>query len=197
MIIGNIFSTTKVIVPSEFKVVDNLDKIDTSLPTLIVGWEYIDTNYPSYNILDRTLEPGLYWTFKRTERRELHDEDLYNFFTICYQKLVEKITYTFIDPIHFPIRMIKKCIRKFNSMEYVVTFENNDMYYIYSDNVILGIDLFLLKYMQLNCSKIISRIKNKSNIVLSGDEIKKEYSHNLSMLNNDFKYIPFLHSINQ
>jgi hypothetical protein len=197
MIIGNIVSESKIIAPTELNIVESIDEIDNNFPTLIVGWDFVEKKYPDYDITNRKISNRLFWTFKRSEKRDSHEEDLFFFINYCYQELISKIEYIFVDPIHFSQKMIKKCIRKFYSFNKIYTFEDNDMYYVYSNNIILGIDLFLLKYMKLNHIKVLEKIKKKSIIILSGDEIKKEYKKHLDRINDSLRYLPFLYSLNQ
>ena len=69
------------------------------------------------------------------------------------------------------------------------------MFYVYSDNLIFGIDLKLLKYIGLNCDKIKEKIKSISNVFLSDNEILIEYKKCVETLNNRVRYIPYLYFI--
>jgi hypothetical protein len=69
------------------------------------------------------------------------------------------------------------------------------MIYIYGENLIFGIDLKLLKFIGLNVDKIILKIKNNSNVFLSGEKILIEYKKNVEALGNQDRYIPFLYAI--
>jgi len=114
MLIANIVSVANVNVSCDFNVVKSLDLTVQGLPTLIIGWDYIKKHYPDYDIIDRKLSDNLYWTFKKTERRELHEEDIYNFVERVYKQLTKDIKYTFIDPIIFDRKTIIKLKKKIN-----------------------------------------------------------------------------------
>ena len=72
MKVANIVSNNNINVSEEFNVVKSMDEIIHGLPTLIIGFDYVNKNYPDFNILDIELEPNLYWTVKKTERRDKH-----------------------------------------------------------------------------------------------------------------------------
>ena len=61
------------------------------------------------------------------------------------------------------------------------------MIYISSDNLIFGIDLLQLKYLDINTDKLIKKISKISKIIENNDN----YSLYLKELNNEIKYIPF------
>jgi len=141
MKVANIVSVNNISVSEEFNVVKSMDEIIHGLPTLIVGFDYVNKNYPDFNILDVELEPNLYWTVKKTERRDKHSEDLTWFINKVYSDLTKEIKYIFIDPLQYKPKSIWKIIRKLYSIDKLFTFVNGDMIYIYGDKFIFGIDL--------------------------------------------------------
>lgn len=195
MKVANIVSTTKVSVSDEFNVVTSLDNIIQGLPTLIVGFDVVNKKFPEFNILSRQLAPDLFWTFKRTEKRDKFEEDLTWFMSYSYLSQVKDLKYIFVDPIQYPLRTIKKIIKKIKSLSNLISYYNGRMVYIYSDNFIFGIDIKLLKFIGVNTDKIIFKIKQNSSVFLSDDNIIIEYKKNIEALGNQVRYIPFLYSI--
>lgn len=76
MKVANIITTQKISVSDEFNVVTAMGDIIHGLPTLMVGYDYVNKHYPKFDITNRLVEPNLYWTFKRTERRDKFEEDV-------------------------------------------------------------------------------------------------------------------------
>lgn len=196
MKIGNIVSTSNINVSDEFNVVKTIDEINKELPTLIIGWDYVDKNYPTYDITNRVLGPKTYWTFKKTERRDQHDEDVQSFINKSYKDLVSNIPYVFIDPIQSDSKKLYKIIRKISNTKKIISFINKDMIYIYADKIIFGVDLKLLRYIGLNIDKIKNKIKSVSDVFLEDNNILIEYKKYVDGLSNQVRYIPFLYSIN-
>jgi hypothetical protein len=195
MKLANIVTTTNVDVPNHFNVVKSMDDIIQGIPTLIIGWDYIKKNYPDYNILDRRIGNDIYWTFKKTEKRDLHEEDIYNFIQKIYSDITKKINYVFIDPIINKRKVIKKILKKINTLNDIISYEHDNMIYIYGENVIFGVDLNLIDFIGLNTDRIISKIKSKSKYFLTKNNIFIEYKNKVEHLDNQVKYIPYIYSI--
>jgi hypothetical protein len=194
MKLGNIVTQTSLNISNDFNVVKSIDDIIPGLPTLIIGWDNIKKKYPDYDIIDRKLGENLYWTFKKTEKRDFHEEDIYNFKLKVYNDLVNDVNYVFVDPIMQKKKIIKKIIKKISGGE-LVTYMHDDMLYVYIDNIIFGIDLLLTDFLSLNRDKIIFKIKQKSKHFLDKNNIFIEYKYILENLDNQVKYIPYLYSI--
>jgi len=195
MKVANIVSVNNISVSEEFNVVKSMDEIIHGLPTLIVGFDYVNKNYPDFNILDVELEPNLYWTVKKTERRDKHSEDLTWFINKVYSDLTKEIKYIFIDPLQYKPKSIWKIIRKLYSIDKLFTFVNGDMIYIYGDKFIFGIDLKLMSYIGYEKDKIKSKIKTKSPVFLEESDILIEYKNYINELGYEIKFLPYLYSI--
>lgn len=195
MKVANIVSSNNINVSEEFNVVKSMDEIIHGLPTLIVGFDYVNKHYPDFNILDIELEPNLYWTVKKTERRDKHAEDLSWFINKVYNDLTKDIKYIFIDPLQYKSKSLLKIIRKLYSIKNLVTFVNDDMIYIYGDKFIFGVDLKLMSYIGFDKHKIKSKIKSKSPVFLEENEILIEYKNYIEELGYQIKFLPYLYSI--
>jgi hypothetical protein len=195
MKIANILSTIKIEAPEDFNIVKSSSDLIDGLPTLIVGYDYVNKHYHDFDITNIKLEPNLYWTFKKTEKRDKFDEDLRWFIRKVYEDLTDKLIYLFVDPIQHKPKTLRKIVKKILSLNDVITYQHNEMFYVYSDNLIFGIDLKLLKYLGFNTDKIKEKIKSISNVFLIDDEILIEYKKCIETLNNRVRYIPYLYFI--
>ena len=195
MKIANILSTIKIEAPEDFNIVKSSSDLIDGLPTLIVGYDYVNKHYQDFDITNIKLEPNLYWTFKKTEKRDKFDEDLRWFIRKVYEDLTDKLIYLFVDPIQHKPKTLRKIVKKILSLNDVITYQHNEMFYVYSDNLIFGIDLKLLKYLGFNTDKIKEKIKSISNVFLIDDEILIGYKKCIETLNNRVRYIPYLYFI--
>ena len=195
MKIANILSTTKIEAPEDFNIVKSSSDLIDGLPTLIVGYDYVNKHYQDFDITNIKLEPNLYWTFKKTEKRDKFDEDLRWFIRKVYEDLTDKLIYLFVDPIQHKPKTLRKIVKKILSLNDVITYKHNEMFYVYSDNLIFGIDLKLLKYLGFNTDKIKEKIKSISDVFLIDDEILIGYKKCIETLNNRVRYIPYLYFI--
>ena len=194
MKIGNIVSTSSVSVSEDFNVVQSLDEIIQGLPTLIVGWDYVKKNYPDYDVTDRKLADNLYWTVKKTEKRDIYEEDLFYFTQNTYNGLVKDIDYYFLDPFSFNRKQLVRLLKKLNTCK-SISYHHDNMVYIYVEDYILGIDISLMEFIGFKYDKIIDKIKQKSSIFLTKDMIFIEYKHRIENFENQVKYLPVLYSI--
>jgi len=195
MKIANIVSKTNLEVPEDINVVTSFNDIIEGLPTLIIGYDYVNENYPDFDITDIKLGDNLYWTFKKNEKRDKFEEDLKWFIAKVYSDLVNELSYIFVDPLQYRGRKLIKIVRKIYSLKNAISYVNDQMVYVFSENLIFGIDLKLFKYIGYDQSKIESRIKAISSIFLRESDIFIEYKNIITILGDKTKYLPYLYSI--
>ena len=195
MKIANIVTSNKVDVTDDINVVKELSDIIEGIPTLVTSYIWVSTNYDDYEIYDKKIEENLYWTFARTERRDIFASDVESFVTMANKKLIEDIDYIFIDLVQFHPTTIKKIVRKILSIDNKIAFKHKDMVYIYGDKLIFGVDLDLVRYMGLDVEGIENKIKSRCSVFLENDEIFIEYKDNMERLDHSVKYIPYLYAI--
>lgn len=195
MKIGNIVSTTKISVSDDFNVVGSLDEIIQGLPTLIIGWDFVNKYFLDFDVITKKIDENTSWTFKKTENRSQHEEDIYNFKEKVYKSLVSNIQYIYIDPVLSKKKTIKKIISKIKSINSIISYHHGSMIYIYGDNLIFGLDLNIIEFMGLKPEKIRTKIKMLSDIFLTENPIFIEYKKMVENLNNQVKFIPVLYSI--
>lgn len=195
MKVANIVSHNPISVSEHFNVVETIEEIIDGLPTLIVGFDYTDKKFPNFDVMSICLKENFYWTFKKTEKRDKFEEDLFWFMSKVYSDLVKDVNYVFIDFIHYSPKILWKIIRKIIRLKYITTFINGDMIYIYGENIIFGVDLKLIRYMGGDCGRIKSKIKTISDDFLVSNNILIEYKTILEALENKVRFIPCLHAI--
>jgi len=200
MEIANIVSNDSINIGPEFNVVQSMDDIIyKDLPTLVVGYDLTMLNFNKdlIKILDKQINENTFWTLKRNVKRDVYSHDLERFIRFSYKKYTDKITYIDLDFIQYSKNKIMKIVRKIYSLNNVISYKsNNNVIYLYSGNLIFGIDLNTASFMGLNVDKIEKKIIEKSGVFLQGNEILIEYNNYLERLDNQIKYIPVLYSIN-
>jgi hypothetical protein len=193
--IANIVSDNTIDVSEIFNVVKTMDEIQHGLPTLIVGLDLTDKLYPDFDITNICLAPNVYWTFKKTQKRDKYAEDLNFFINKVYTDMLKGVTYYFVDLIQNQTKTLKRVIKKIREFKHITTYIHKDMVYLYSDNLIFGIDLKLARYIGMDVDKLILKIKSISTVFLTNDEILIEYKKNLEEMEFQARYIPYLVSI--
>jgi len=202
MQLGTVISETRLELPAEFNQFtpeEYTTEHFNNLPILYVGMGVAkEALGEDFNILHKQVSLKDFWTFTLNERRQDHQQDVMNFTQYCYKYLVTNTDYYFVDPIHLRRKDIKKILYKIKSFDNAITYiHENEMAYIYSDSLILGIDLKLLEFMGFSKTKIISKLRDHSQVVLTDAQILIEYKTHLERLDNQPKYVPFLYSISK
>jgi len=195
MKIANIVTTQSTNVSEDFNVVGSMDEIIHGLPTLIVGFDYVNKHYPDFDIMEREVEPNLYWIFKKTEKRDDFETGMYWFTKKVYSDLTQEISYIYVDFIQYSQKTLFKIVRKILNIENKISFIFGDMVYIYGENIIFGVDLKLLKYMEFDVDKLKLRIQAKSSVFLGLSDILIEDKNTVEELGIQVRYIPYLYSI--
>jgi hypothetical protein len=195
MYVANIVTKTNLNIDKYFNIVQSIDEIIDDLPTLVIGWDIVKTINPNADFIDKKLSNNIYWTFKKTERRDIFEEDLYYFIKHSYNLLIKNIEYIFIDLILFSDSELKATFKKIKKSPKVIGYKYNNMLYLYTDKTIYGFDLKLVKYLDLDSDKTVEKIKSYCSVFLTDTNILIEYKDIIEMLNNEVKYIPYIYSI--
>jgi hypothetical protein len=195
MYVANIVTKNNLNVDKYFNVVESLGEIIQELPTLIIGWDIVKEINPKADFIDKKISEDIFWTFKKTERRDIFEEDLYNFINYSYNLLVNNIKYEFIDLILLTEPKLKTIFKILKKSTKLIGYKYNNMLYLYSNNIIYGFDLKLVSYLGYNQETTFEKIKSYCLVFLEHNDILIEYKDIIEMLNNEVKYIPYLYSI--
>jgi hypothetical protein len=195
MYVANIVTKNNLNVDKYFNVVESLDEIIQGLPTLIIGWDIVKEINPKADFIDKKISENIFWTFKKTERRDIFEEDLYNFINYSYNLLVNNIKYEFIDLILLTETQLKTIFKILKKSTKLIGYKYNNMLYLYSNDIIYGFDLKLVSYLGHNQETTFEKIKSYCLVFLEHNDILIEYKDIIEMLNNEVKYIPYLYSI--
>ena len=89
-------------------------------------------------------------------------------------------------------RKIKKILKKIMSLNYVVSYyNNNNMLYIFSENLVFGVDLNICEFIGLSKDKIIDKVNTLSDVTLLQNEIFNKCKDLIK--NNREKIIPYIY----
>ncbi len=196
MKIGNIVSEEEINIGPEFNYFNNIDLIDSGLPTLIIGYELTKTIFPDVSILDRKIDDNIFWTFTKKEYRKFFNNDIEDFIHYSIKSIVENIKTYYLDLIQE--NRLFTIVKRILEMNDLISFEHENVIYSYnkSKKLILIFDLNLMDYLGLDIEKIKNKIKSKSSVFLVGNIVLIEYINYVNHLDNKLKYIPFLYFIN-
>lgn len=196
MCIANIVTKRKVTFDSLICKCKNINDIDSTKPTLIIGWEEVKSIYgKDISILEKQINEKVFWTFDKTERRNDYEKDINAFYYFIIKDLIKNVKYSFINVITAQYSLIKRFLNfvKGNKTKYIY-IDNNRFVFIYCDGVVCGISLDDLRYMDINVNKCLNILKsNSNNHIVENDSF---LSIKLKRIIGDDKMIiPYLYSI--
>lgn len=189
--IANILTTNnKLELGGAYNICRCMDCLDDTLPTLIIGYDNAQEYIKDFNILKKDYpEQNLYWTFKKTERRDEHNEDLKKFCNKVLKEQAEKAKYEYIDILNMGYRRISNLIKYIDGTDHKRVLFIKGFVFIYSErySVVWGLSLKLCEFLGIRKMKIIDRIKrNRNNYIIDLKEvpadIKKNVDNNLHWL---------------
>ena len=163
------------------KVVKNESECTLDVPKLIIGLskakEYAKSKRFEFDILDHMFPDGNMWTFKKTEKREIYEENIIEFKNYIIKSISKNINYYYINIYNLKYKDIKRLYNilfnnKFNRNINYIFIDKEMMYYCLENNNVIGISLGLMKYMGIDREKVISKIKSGKNnsIVFSSNK---------------------------
>lgn len=184
--LGYIVSKAKILDLKGFvEQVDDISLANSTKPILIIGYaeakDYAKESGKEFDILNKSLDKNLFWTFKKTESKIDFEKDIIDFYNYIINNIIYNINYYYINIYKLKYNKIKKLYNIINSKNKKYIYINSGMiYFLYENKTILGLSLNMLKYAGINPNKIINKIKsNTSNIIYDDDfplamELKKE-----------------------
>ena len=190
MNIGNIVTKSKILLEN-FNVYNDLSLVDNDLPTIIIGWKTTkEIMGEGVSILHKKINNNLFWTFDKTERKSEFEIDLDLFKEHCFNNFGSNIPYVFLDLLHNGKKINYKIIRKILTLKTPITyFTENDMVYIYGENIIFGIDLNVIDFFKDKKLKIIDKIRKIKDNTLVDEKIFNKCKD----LINKKRYVPYVY----
>ena len=163
------------------QVVKNESECTLDVPKLIIGLskakEYAQSKGFEFDILEHMFPDGNMWTFKKTEKREIYEENIIEFKNYIIKSISKNINYYYINIYNLKYKDIKRLYNilfnnKFNRNINYIFIDKEMMYYCLENNNVIGISLGLMKYMGIDREKVISKIKSGKNnsIVFSSNK---------------------------
>lgn len=149
--IANILTNSKrVNIKYKFNKCKTLEETNTSLPTLIIGYENAKKYIKNFDILTKNQEnTNIWWTFSKTENNSEYEEDLSKFNEVIINQLIKDIKYKLIDLIQIT-KFTKRKILKWlisDSKKLLYNLNNNFLFILdKKEKIIYGLSLTTLRY---------------------------------------------------
>ena len=189
--IGNIVTKSKLEVSSFFNVTSDFHSIDTSIPTLIVGWSEVKQLFPNQDILSQKISDNIQWTFSKREKRYKYEQDIVDFTTKVINELNNKVKYCFFNYALSSEDKRERFINYVKSGNCSIYYNTRFLYVFNSvDLKIIGISLVDLSYIGIDIEGFISSLVVNGNIICDNLKCIDHASYNL--IKDNTKIIAYL-----
>lgn len=175
-----------------FNIVNNLNGIIYEIPTLIIGWGFVKTMFSNLSILEKEINEKTRWTFTKKEKRVEFEKDIDIFYEICLNNIIKLYSYKYINVLTCKKSDIKDLLNKINNKKAFIFIKNDIFMYLNVDNVVYGIDLNMIDFINIRRDKIYKIIgKNRCELFFKEDLIPK----NISKLIKNNIAIPIIYKL--
>jgi hypothetical protein len=151
--------------------IGNISEADSTKPILIIGWNNAK-QFEGYNILNRKISEGVFWTFSKSENRYEFEKDLKKFYEYIIDNITKNTIYTYVNIYKLKYNKIKKLYNIYNSNIIKNIYISNSMIYTAYNGSILGVSLSMLEYCGIKREKVLERLKKNVNNRLIYDTSK-------------------------
>ena len=174
---------------------NNIEDIITSLPTLIIGYDNAKKYIKNFNILQKNYpEQNLFWTFAKNERKYDYDVDIVNFFNMALNRLVNDLSYEYINPFNCSFSDIKDILYLLYSNEQTIIFNdyNYSNLFIYDryKKTVYGVSIDICDYIGIKREKIMKRIVHDNNKIISYRELSLYEDIDSAIKNKIYNILP-------
>jgi hypothetical protein len=149
--------------------------LDSSLPTLYVGWSFMKECNLNNNVMENAnilkkhvILNKLYWEFSFIENKASHVKGINMFADLAPQYyFTPNYEYINLDPVFNQIKTIEDFISLLpNKFELGYNYRNEAVYLL-SDNKIYGINLKMFEYFKFRNIDILIKIQSKTKSMIS------------------------------
>lgn len=161
-------------VPPYIQVTDDMSLLDSDLPKLIIGLELSKRHIDNFSIIEKKANDNLYWTFKKTEKRNDYEKDLNNFYKEVIKNISSLTEYKYVNVIAIDKKRLFKIAKILNDVDKIKVFYFLDnIFYVLYDNVIYGFSSEIIDYIGINKNRLEKFIKSGRNIYIMNDYIQE------------------------
>lgn len=170
-------------------------EIDSSLPTLYVGWRFMKASNQDSELLccaeiltKEIINSKLYWEFSFAEEKSAHIKGVSRFIQDAPKLYFNSnFEYILIDPVFAEINNIEELSAKLpNQIEKLYVYKKESLYFLL-DGRITGIDLRTYEFFGFNVEEIINVLKGRSVVIV--DDSDGEIYQGYYKLFPNFRYI--------
>ena len=147
------------------------EKLDTSLPTLYVGWSFMKQCNPDNEIIQnadilkkKIITDILYFEFSFEESKSSHVKGVDTFAEKAPEFYFSEHKYINLDPIFFQLSDVQDVMDVIPKEIDAYYKYKDDMLYLLKDDKITGINLNVYSFFEFNLNELESRIAGRTKV---------------------------------
>lgn len=153
---------------------DDKAGIDTSVPTLYIGYTETKKELGPFNPLNKNINDKVMWTYKPTEQSKDFQQDLFNFTIGCCKTYISDYEYCFVNLFNKIERnyYLTKLLNYKKDLK--ILFTNKDSLYVVLGKEIFGFSYRVMKYIGLDCRGVLNHLKKNDYKVFTEKDVSPE-----------------------
>jgi hypothetical protein len=197
--IGKIYTNIKSFKTLQFINLYGIDEYikDNNIPTLLIGKKELTDRGYELSVLNRQIDNNLFWTYTKMEKRNIHEQDIAEFYKLVFKKLYRDIRYTNMSIYTMKYSIFKGMLNiLLDNNIYKCIYIRNNHVYVYYNNKVTGFSLDEIKYVGIDITKVMNILTNSKNsdIITTNNFIKNEVKE---YLNNRDYLTPYMYFISK
>ena len=197
--IGRIYTNIKSFKTLQFINLYGIDEYikDNNIPTLLIGKKELTDRGYELSVLNRQIDNNLFWTYTKMEKRNIHEQDIAEFYKLVFKKLYRDIRYTNMSIYTMKYSIFKGMVNiLLDNNIYKCIYIRNNHVYVYYNNKVTGFSLDEIKYVGIDITKVMNILTNSKNsdIITTNNFIKNEAKE---YLNNRDYLTPYMYFISK
>ena len=197
--IGRIYTNIKSFKTLQFINLYGIDEYikDNNIPTLLIGKKELTDRGYELSVLNRQIDNNLFWTYTKMEKRNIHEQDIAEFYKLVFKKLYRDIRYTNMSIYTMKYSIFKGMVNiLLDNNIYKCIYIRNNHVYVYYNNKVTGFSLDEIKYVGIDITKVMNILTNSKNsdIITTNNFIKNEVKE---YLNNRDYLTPYMYFISK
>ena len=173
-----------------YNVVSDKSLLIDGIPTLVIGWEFTKTQYPSANIIEWKISDDIYWTYGNRERRSVYENRVKKFEDMAIDSMIKSVKYIPVSVITGDgVGDLIDAVKKNDSVVYL----HSDIVYVYlpERKCTYGISIRDIDYVGRSSKDFLSDIykEKDGNVITSSSGLSTELRYTLRNCNYVVPYL--------
>jgi hypothetical protein len=154
-----------------FKFVSSEEECVCNVPKMVLGLKeakaYAQREGFEFDILERQFPDGNWWSFKKTEKRDIYEQDVVRYKEYIKEKVNREVKYYYANVLTLPFTkkknlyniIVKNALNRDNN--YVIV-DKKMVYYPLENGNVVGLSLDIMDYLNIKQEKILNLIRTNT-----------------------------------